>query len=70
VATGPITLDVAYDVRPAATGSEVEASVSVSGASGLLGRVLGRATDALLAAGALSTAVERLGRELEPALAA
>lgn len=70
IATGPITLDVEYDVRPAAAGSEVEASVSVSGASGLGGRLLGKATDALLAAGALSAAVDRLGQQFEPALAA
>ncbi len=63
VATGPITLDVAYDVRPAPEGSEVEASVSVSGASGLVGRLLGRATDALLAGGALDSAVVRIGQQ-------
>jgi hypothetical protein len=69
VATGPISIDVEYVLRPAARGSEVRASVSVRG-SGLIGRVLARATDALLAAGALNTAVGRIGRELEPALAA
>jgi Polyketide cyclase / dehydrase and lipid transport len=69
VATGPISIDVEYVLRPAASGSEVRASVSVRG-SGLIGRVLARATDALLAAGALNTAVGRIGRELEPALAA
>jgi hypothetical protein len=66
VATGPITLDVEYLVSAAPAGSEVQASVSVSGGKGLVGRVLARATDALLAAGALDTAVGRL----EPALAA
>ena len=60
VATGPMTLDVEYLVRPAPAGSEVQASVSVSGGDGLMGRLLARATDALLAA---------VGR-LEPALAA
>ncbi|MGG7382836.1 hypothetical protein ACQ7B2_30230, partial [Escherichia coli] len=53
-----------------AAGSEVEASVAVSGASGLGGRILGKATDALLAAGALSAAVDRIGEQFEPALAA
>jgi polyketide cyclase/dehydrase/lipid transport protein len=66
VATGPMTLDVEYLVRPAPAGSEVQASVSVSGGDGLMGRLLARATDALLAGGALDTAVGRL----EPALAA
>jgi hypothetical protein len=35
-----------------------------------MGRVLAQATDAVLAAGALNTAVGRIGREFEPALAA
>jgi hypothetical protein len=65
-----VSFDVEYDVRPAAAGSEVEASVAVSAARGLVGRLLGRATDAMLAAGALSSAVDRLGQQFEPALAA
>ena len=69
VATGPISIDVEYVVTPVDSGSEVRASVSVSG-SGLMGRVLAQATDAVLAAGALNTAVGRIGREFEPALAA
>ena len=69
VATGPISIDVEYALRPAAEGSELRASVSVRG-SGLIGRVLAQATDALLAAGALDLAVSRIGRQLTPALAA
>ena len=69
VATGPISIDVEYALRPAAGGSELRASVSVRG-SGLIGRVLAQATDALLAAGALDLAVNRIGRQLKPALAA
>lgn len=69
VATGPISIDVEYALRPAAGGSELRASVSVRG-SGLIGRVLAQATDALLAAGALDLAVRRIGRQFEPALAA
>jgi hypothetical protein len=68
LATGPISIDVEYALRPAAGGTEVRASVSIRG-SGLIGRVLARATDALLAAGALDRAVSRIGRQLEPALA-
>ncbi len=67
-AVGPIRLDVEYVAVAVARGSTVRASVSVSG-DGLLGRVLARATDALLAAGALRTAVSRIANELEPALA-
>ena len=68
-ATGPIAIDVEYVARAVADGSEVRASVSVSG-RGLTGRLLAQATDALLAAGALNTAVGRIAREFEPALAA
>jgi hypothetical protein len=69
LATGPISIDVQYTVRPAAGGSELRASVSVHG-SGLIGRILAQATDALLAAGALDLAVSRIGRQLRPAVAA
>ncbi|MBV9337662.1 MAG: hypothetical protein JO262_17880 [Solirubrobacterales bacterium] len=68
VATGPISIDVEYALRPAAGGSELRASVSVRG-SGLIGRVLAQATDALMAAGALDLAVTRIARQLKPALA-
>lgn len=71
VATGPIHIDVEYVARAAPRGSEVRARVAVTG-QGLRGRVLAKATDALLAAGALNSAVGRIARELapEPALAA
>jgi hypothetical protein len=69
VANGPISIDVEYVVRPAARGSRLSASISVAG-RGLMGRVLAQATDVVLAAGALDVAVGRIGRELEPALAA
>jgi uncharacterized protein YndB with AHSA1/START domain len=67
-AIGPVRLDVEYIAVAIENGSEVRASVAVSG-RGLMGRVLAQATDALLAAGALSTAVGRIARELEPAVA-
>ena len=63
-ASGPIEIDVEYLVAAAPQGSTVKASVGVAG-RGLLGRILARATDALLAAGALGAALERIGRELE-----
>jgi hypothetical protein len=69
VATGPISIDVEYALRPAIGGSELRASVSVRG-SGLIGRILAQATDALLAAGALDLAVRRIGRQFDPAPAA
>jgi hypothetical protein len=63
-ASGPVVFDVAYALRPAPEGSEVHASVSVRGC-GLSGRLLARATEALLAAGALNHAVARIAREAE-----
>ncbi len=66
-AVGPIRLDVEYLAVAAAEGSEVHASITVTG-QGLMGRILAQATDALLAAGALRKAVDRIAGELEPAL--
>lgn len=64
-ATGPIRIDVDYRVVGGTYGSCLRARVGVAG-SGLFGRVLARATDALLAAGALNVAVDRIAEELEP----
>ena len=64
-ATGPIRLDVEYVAIANEDGSDVRATVGVTG-KGLMGRLLAQATDALLAAGALSSAVGRIARELEP----
>jgi hypothetical protein len=66
VATGPVSIDVEYALRPTAEGSDLRATVSVRG-SGLTGRVLAQAIDGLLAAGALDHAVSRIGRQLKPA---
>jgi hypothetical protein len=68
VAEGPISIDVRYLVRPAGSSSEVRASIGVEG-RGLFGRVLAKATEALLAGGALRMSLERLAREVRPALA-
>jgi hypothetical protein len=64
-ATGPIRLDVEYHAVKVDDGSEVCASVAVSG-SGLKGGILARATEALLAGGALTTAVGRIAEQLRP----
>ncbi len=69
VASGPISIDAEYTLSPVDGGSEVHASVSVSG-RGLIGGVLARAIEALLAAGALRGSVARMAQELEPAIAA
>jgi hypothetical protein len=71
VAHGPVSIGADYDLAAADGGSDVRASVSVSG-RGLLGGILARAFEAVLAAGALRASVARIARELdefEPALA-
>ena len=70
-ADGPISIDVFYDLAPAAAGTEVVATVGVRKAGGITGRVIGKATQALLAAGALDGAAGRIARaaETQPALA-
>jgi len=65
-ATGPIRIDVEYVASAVGDQSDVRASVGVMG-GGLMGRVLAKATDALLAAGALRAALSRIACELEPA---
>jgi hypothetical protein len=59
-AHGPVAFDVAYEARPHRGGSEVHASVSLRSAGGLFGRAAEHATAALLHAGALSVAVDRI----------
>ncbi len=66
-AHGPIEIDVEYVAREVPAGSRVRARVHVSG-TGFIGRLLAQTTDALLAAGALRTAVSRIAHELEPAV--
>ena len=59
-AHGPVAFDVAYEARRTGRGSEVCASVSVRSGGGLFGRAAEHATAALLQAGALSVAVDRI----------
>jgi len=61
-AHGPVAFDVAYEARAAGRGSEVCASVSLRSGGGLFGRVAEQATAALLHAGALGLAVERIAQ--------
>ena len=64
-ADGPIGIDVRYDLLPAVGGSEVSATVSLRGGGGITGRLLARATAALLSAGALEGAARRIARAAE-----
>jgi hypothetical protein len=65
VARGPVELDVEYRVEAADLGSSVEAEVSVTSAGGTGGRLVARAVNALLAAGALDRALSRIAAEAE-----
>lgn len=64
-ASGPIALDVAYEMSAVADGSHVIATVGVSDGAGFAGRLLARATDALLAGGALDAAISRIASEVD-----
>jgi hypothetical protein len=68
VADGAISSDVEYQVAPARRGSDVRACVGVRG-HGLVGRLLAEATEALLGAGALQSALNRLADQSELATA-
>ena len=61
-ARGPVALDVAYEARATEAGSELSASVSVRSGRGLFGRMAAEATAAILHAGALGVAVDRIAR--------
>ena len=63
-ATGPIDIGVEYEAFEAEAGTDVWATVTVSG-GGLVGRLLAQATDALLAAGALDRALGRIANEID-----
>jgi hypothetical protein len=69
IAEGPICIDVKYRLQEDAGRSQIEASIGVEG-RGFIGRVLAKATEALMAGGALRMSLDRLGRELAPAAAA
>jgi hypothetical protein len=64
-ASGPVGIDVRYELEPAGGGTEVSASVSVTGGGGLTGRIVSKATEALLSAGALEGAAGRIARAAE-----
>ena len=64
-ATGPIEIDVKYDVQPLDSHVELRAWVTVRSRGGLFGRILSGATEGLLGAGMLNAAVARIAREAE-----
>jgi hypothetical protein len=64
-ADGPIGIDVRYELSPASAGAELNASVSLRGSRGLTGRLVAKATSALLAAGVLDSTTGRIARAAE-----
>lgn len=64
-AEGPVAFDVRYELMPDETGAELNASVSVRRGGGLSGRLVEKATAALLSAGALEGAAGRIVRVAE-----
>jgi hypothetical protein len=64
-ASGPITLDVLYELASQSGATEVTASIGVRRGSGFVGRLLAQATDAVLAGGALRCSLDRIAREAE-----
>ena len=61
------SLDVAYGLRPLDEGSEVSATVSLGRTRGFTAKLVGKATEALLAAGALDGAAARIATAAEAA---
>lgn len=68
-ADGPVSFDVDYGLRPSENGSELSASVRLGRPRGLTARLIGKATEALLSAGALDKAAGRIALCAEGAAA-
>ena len=64
-ADGPIGIDVRYELQRAKAGSEVCASVSLRRGGGITGRLVEKATAALLSAGVVDGAAGRIARAAE-----
>lgn len=64
-AEGPVALDVRYELMLDEAGAELNASVSMRRGGGLTGRLVEKATAALLSAGALEGAAGRIVRVAE-----
>jgi hypothetical protein len=64
-ADGPVGFDVRYELTPDDAGAELSAWVSMRGSNGLTGRLVAKATAALLSAGALEGAAGRIAQAAE-----
>jgi len=68
-ADGPVSFDVAYALRPSTAGSELSASVTLGRPRGITSRLIGKATEAMLSAGALEHAANRIAISAEGVMA-
>ena len=68
-ADGPVSFDVAYELRPSKAGSEMSATVSLARPRGLTSRLIGKAAEAMLSAGALEKAANRIAISAEGVMA-
>jgi hypothetical protein len=64
-AEGPVALDVRYELMRDEAGAELSASVSMRRGQGFAGRLVEKATAALLSAGALEGAAGQIARVAE-----
>ena len=64
-ARGPFEIAARYEAVPGCKQTELHASVSINGGTGLLGRMAAKAAEAMLAAGALETVVYRVAAAAE-----
>ena len=64
-ASGPVGLEVDYRLTPAASGTLIDAQITLNQAGGITGAVVSRATDAVLRAGALRCALRAIAAEAE-----
>lgn len=69
-AEGPVAFDVRYELMPHEAGSSLNASVTVRRGAGITGRLVEKASAALLSAGALEGAAGRIARVAESQSAA
>jgi hypothetical protein len=64
-ATGPVRLEVDYQLTTSGRGTRIEAQITLAQARGMTGALASRATNAILAAGALRFALRAIAAEAE-----
>jgi hypothetical protein len=69
-ASGPFEVDVRYEAIPLDGATELRASISLRAGRGIVGGLLRRAAEAVLASGALDLALSRFARDAELSLPA